>query len=95
MFEPLFDRVLVLEDKLDTVTKGGLVVPDTATQARVRTATVVSVGSGLVRGGKAIPLSVRERDRVLFRMPAGTEIEIDGVVHRLLRESEIFGVLEA
>ncbi|KFO94993.1 hypothetical protein N300_00091, partial [Calypte anna] len=44
-FLPLFDRVLVERSAAETVTKGGIMIPEKA-QGKVQEATVVAVGSG-------------------------------------------------
>lgn len=44
-FLPLFDRVLVERCAAETVTKGGIMIPEKA-QGKVLQATVVAVGSG-------------------------------------------------
>jgi chaperonin GroES len=56
---------------------------------------VVAAGPGKVgEDGKRIPLDVKKGNRVLFGKYAGTEIEIDGVEHLIMREEDILGVIE-
>jgi chaperonin GroES len=52
-------------------------------------------GPGL-RGenGKFVPLDVEKGDRVLFGKWSGTEVKIDGEELAILKESDIFGVVE-
>lgn len=52
-FLPLFDRVLVERCAAETVTKGGIMIPEKS-QGKVLQATVVAVGSG--GRGKVITL---------------------------------------
>ena len=44
--------------------------------------------------GTLIPLDVKVGDRILFGKYAGTEVEIKGVKHLIIRESELLGILE-
>jgi chaperonin GroES len=94
MIQPMFDRVLVLEDEPETVTKSGLHIPDTA-QGRVTTGVVQMVGTGLItKQGAHRPLAVESGQRVVFRLPSGTKVRIEDTEYLLLRESDIHGVLE-
>jgi chaperonin GroES len=56
---------------------------------------VVSVGPGkrLDNGGRAKP-SVKKGDTVVYGKYAGTEVEIKGAEHLILRESELLGIVE-
>ena len=44
--------------------------------------------------GKIIPLDVKVNDRVLFGKYSGSEINIDGEEHSIMREEDILGVIE-
>jgi chaperonin GroES len=91
---PLDDRVLVKPLDASDVTKGGIVLPDTAKEKPQR-GKVVAVGPGkLLDSGKRAGLTIKSGDTVLFGKYAGTEIKIDGVAHQIMRESEILGVFE-
>lgn len=93
-FRPLHDRVLVRPLKVDERTAGGIIVPDTAKEKPVQ-AEVIAVGPG-VRGedGQLHALDVRKGDRVLYGKWSGTEIKIDGDELLILKESDIFGIVE-
>ena len=91
---PLRDRVLVkrLEEQEQRI--GGIIIPDSAKE-KPQQARVVAVGRGRVTDdGKAIPLDVKEGDRVLVGKYSGTEIKLDGEEYLILREDEILGVAE-
>ena len=91
---PLNDRVLVLRIEEDETTVGGIIIPDTAKE-KPQEGKVVSAGPGkLDDNGKRVPLDVKKNDRVLFGKYAGTEINIDGVEHLIMREEDILGVVE-
>jgi chaperonin GroES len=86
---PLYDRVLLKRLEEQEVKKGGIIIPDTAKE-KPQEAEVIAVGKGRVaEDGKLIPLEVKKGDKVLIGKYAGTEVNIDGVEHVILREEEI------
>ena len=92
--KPLSDRVLVLRIEEDEQTSGGIIIPDTAKE-KPQEGKVVAAGPGrLDENGKKIPMSVKKNDRILFGKYAGTEIQIEGVEHIIMREDDILGILE-
>ena len=44
--------------------------------------------------GKKLPLEVKAGDKVLFGKYAGTEIQIDGEEHLIMREDDIIAIVE-
>ena len=91
---PLQDRVIVKRIEEEEKTKGGIIIPDTAKE-KPQEGRVVAVGKGKVNDdGKITPLDVKVNDRVLFGKYAGSEINIDGVEHLIMREEDILGVIE-
>ena len=57
---------------------------------------VLAAGQGrLGDDGVVRPLAVKQGDRVLFGWYAGTEIKVDGEARLVLREKEIFGIIES
>ncbi len=92
---PLYDRILVKRVEEETQTSGGLFLPETAKEKPL-SGIVLSVGHGrLADDGQIRPLVVKEGDRVMFGRYSGTEIKVDGEDRLVLREDEIFGVVEA
>jgi chaperonin GroES len=93
-FRPLHDRVLVRRIEVEEKTAGGIIIPDTAKEKPVE-GEVLAVGPGARdETGKIVPLDVRDGDRVLFGKWAGTDVIIDGEDRLILKESDIFGVIE-
>ena len=91
---PLNDRVLVLRIDEEEKTTGGIIIPDTAKE-KPQEGKVVAVGPGKVdEDGNRIPMEVKKNDRVLFSKYGGTDIQIDGVEHLIMREEDILGILE-
>lgn len=92
---PLYDRVVVKPAPPEEVTKGGIIIPDTAKE-KPQQGEVVAVGKGkLTEDGKLIPLQVKVGDRVLFGKYAGTEVTIDGEEYLIMRESDIYAIINA
>lgn len=87
--QPLGDRVLVKPMPKEEVTKGGIVLPDTAKE-KPQEGEVLAVGAGK-RGekGEHIPMEVKVGDIVLYAKYGGTEIKLEGEDLIILRESDI------
>jgi chaperonin GroES len=91
--KPLYDRILVRRLDPKEEVKGGIIIPDTAKEKPME-GKVVAVGSGkLDKSGKAIPMQVKEGDRVLIGKYSGQEVKIDDVEHVIIREDEVLGII--
>jgi len=92
--KPLEDRVLVKPIEADNVTDGGIYLPESAKERPVQ-GKVIATGPGkkLDNGGRAKP-SVKKGDTVVYGKYSGTEVEIKGDKHLIMRESELLGVIE-
>ena len=91
---PLHDRILVKRVEEEAKTKGGIIIPDTAKE-KPQEAKVVAVGSGrLTDDGKLIALEVKKGDRVLFGKYSGSEVQIDGEEHLIIREEDVLAIIE-
>ena len=87
--KPLADRVVVKPIELETVSKGGIVLPDTAKE-KPQEGKVVAVGEGrLSDDGKRLPMDVKVGDIVIYAKYGGTEIKINDEELVILRESHI------
>lgn len=87
--QPLADRVIVKPMEQEEVTKGGIVLPDTAKE-KPQEGEVIAVGPGrLSEDGKRIAMDVKAGDKVFYTKYGGTEIKIDGEEVVILRESDI------
>lgn len=90
--KPLEDRVLVKPVEQESMTSSGLYLPESSKEKPIH-GTVVAVGPGKVlENGNRADMSVGMGDRVVYSTYAGTEVDIDGVEHLILRESELLGV---
>ena len=90
---PLHDRVLVRRVASDEKTKGGLIIPDSATEQPAE-GEVIAVGEGARKdSGELIAPSVKKGDRILFGKWSGTEVTIDGEEMLIMKESDILGII--
>ncbi len=91
---PLQDRVIIKRIEEEEKSKGGIIIPDTAKE-KPQEGKVIAVGKGKVNDdGKLTPLDVKVNDRILFGKYSGTEINIDGEEHLIMREEDILGIIE-
>lgn len=91
---PLHDRVVVRRIDADTQTSSGIIIPDNATEKPDR-GIVLAVGQGRrTESGTLVPMSVNVDDQVLFGKFAGQAVKIDGEEVLVLREEEIYAVIE-
>jgi chaperonin GroES len=91
---PLGDRIVVKALARETVTKSGIVLPDTAKE-KPQEGEILAVGPGKVLdNGKRTTLEVQVGQRVLFAKYAGTEVKIDNEELLILRESDVMGIVE-
>src|SRR4051812_49848664 len=83
---PLQDRIVIKRLEGESVTKGGIIIPDTAKEKPIE-GRVVAVGNGkIMKDGKHRPLDVKVGDVVLFGKYSGQEVKLDGDDHVLIRE---------
>jgi len=91
---PLQDRIIVKRIEEEETTKGGIIIPDTAKE-KPQEGKVIAVGKGKVQeDGKVQPLDVKKGNRVLFSKYSGTEVNIEGEEHLIIREDDVLGVIE-
>jgi len=93
-FRPLHDRVLIRRVEQEARTAGGIIIPDTAKEKPME-GEVVAVGPGArSEDGKIHPLDVKVGDRVLFGKYSGQTVKVDGDELLVMREEDIFAVVE-
>lgn len=92
--KPLNDRVLVKRTESEEKTAGGIFIPDTAKEKQ-QEGVVIAVGPGkLGDNGQRQELQVKVGDRVLFGKYSGSEVTVGAEEHVLLREDEIFAIVD-
>ena len=88
---PLDDRVLLQVVDAEETTAGGIVLPDSAREKPQR-GKVKAIGDGkLLDDGRRVKPDVKKGDVVLFGKYAGTDVEVEGVEYKIVRENEILG----
>jgi chaperonin GroES len=91
--QPLHDRVVIKRMEEERLSAGGIVIPDTATEKPIK-GEVVAVGEGKVLdNGQVRTLKVKTGDKVLFGKYSGTEVKLNGTDYLVVREDDIFAIL--
>ena len=91
---PLHDRVIVRRMEEETLSAGGIVIPDSATEKPSR-GEIIAVGNGKSNdAGEVRALDVKVGDTVLFGKYSGTEVKVEGEELLVMREEDIMGVIE-
>ena len=87
--EPLGDRVVIKPTPKEEVSKGGIVLPDTAKE-KPQEGKIIAVGPGrLTEEGKRITMEVKKGDKVIYTKYAGTEFKLDNEELVIMREGDI------
>ena len=86
---PLADRVLVKNEKAESKTASGIIIPEAA-QEKTQTAKVVAVGPGTEED----KITVKVGERIMYDKYAGTQIKINNEDHLILKMSDIIAVIE-
>ena len=91
--KPLHDRIIVKSSEPEEVTKGGIIIPDTAKE-KPQQGEVIAVGNGkITEEGKVLPLQVKAGDKILYGKYSGTEVNIDSEDYLIMRESDVFAII--
>ena len=87
--EPLGDRVVIKPTPKEEVSKGGIVLPDTAKE-KPQEGEIIAAGPGrLTEDGKRIATEVKKGDKVIYSKYAGTEFKLDDEELVIMREGDI------
>ncbi len=93
--KPLEDRILIKPLEQEMQTASGIYLPESAKEKPMQ-GEVVATGPGkLLESGERVQLSVKKGDLVVFGKYSGTEIEIKGDAHLIVRESELLGMIDS
>ncbi|MFZ2960024.1 MAG: co-chaperone GroES [Candidatus Ozemobacteraceae bacterium] len=91
---PLNDRVIVRPKEALEKSKGGVILPDTASKEKPIEGTVVAVGPGKTADtGTRIPMEVKKDQKIIFSKYSGTEIKIEDINYLILREEDILAII--
>ena len=90
---PLHDRVIVKPATPEETTKGGIIIPDTAKEKPMQ-GQVIAIGTGkIAEDGKVTPMTLKVGDTVLYGKYSGTEVAVEGDDLLIMRESDVFAVI--
>jgi len=89
LLKPLADRVLIEAAPAEQKTASGIIIPDTAKEKPLR-GTVIAAGDGK----KDEPMTVKVGDTVIYGQYSGTEIKLDGKTYLIMKEADIYGIIE-
>ena len=91
---PLDDRVVVKPLDAEERTAGGILLPDTAKE-KPQKGKIIAAGPGrILDKGDRAGMSVKVGDLVFFGKYAGTEVKVDGEELKIMRESDILGIIQ-
>ncbi|MHB1000256.1 MAG: co-chaperone GroES [Armatimonadota bacterium] len=94
MLKPLADRIVIKPTLAEEVTKGGIVLPDTAKE-RPQEGEVIASGPGkTLENGTVVPMDVKIGDKVIYSKYGGTAIKIAGEEYVVLRQDDILSIIE-
>lgn len=94
MIKPLGDRIVIKRTAAEEVTKGGIVLPDSAKE-RPQEGEVIAVGPGKVlESGVKVPVEVKAGDKIIYSKYGGTEIKIGKQEYSILRQDDVLCVVE-
>ncbi|MAG29739.1 MAG: co-chaperone GroES [Deltaproteobacteria bacterium] len=91
---PLQDRILVKRVDEEETTSGGIIIPDSAKE-KPQEGLVAAVGPGkTLDSGEIAEPGVKAGDRILFSKYAGTDVNVDGEEHIIIREDDVLAIYE-
>ena len=94
MLKPLNDHIVVQRLEQETVSRGGIIIPDTAKEKPTK-GVVKAVGSGKrAKDGTRIVPDVKAGQTVLFGKYSGSEVKLNGDEYVVLREDDILAIIE-
>lgn len=94
MLKPLADRIVVKPTAAEEITKGGIVLPDTAKE-RPLEGIVIAAGPGkTLDKGSIAPMEVKVGDKVIYAKYGGTEVKVAGEAYVVLRQDDILAIVE-
>lgn len=91
--KPLFDKVVLKEEKLETTSKNGIFLP-VNDKEKPQIASVISVGDGGNIDGKDVKMIVKQGDKVVYSKYAGSNIKIDNEEYVVVRQADILAIIE-
>jgi len=93
MFEPVADKVILKEIDANTMSEGGVIIPDTS-QEGTQLGEVVAVGPGAIMiDGKYCKMQTKPGHIVVYPKFGAKKLEYKGEDYLILKENEILTIL--
>lgn len=93
--KPLNDYLLIEPLKEEEITKGGIVIPETAREERPIKGKVIAVGPGKLNDkGERMPMTIKEGQVVIFKKYAPDEVKIEDKEYYFVREDDVLAIIE-
>lgn len=94
--KPLSNNVVIEPLEVETTTKSGIVLPETAEKEKPMRGKIVAAGPGKMNedGDGRIPMQVKPGDMVLFKKYGPDEVEMDGKKYLVGDEDDILAIIE-
>lgn len=94
--KPLSDYLIIKPLAEETMTKSGIVLPDTMDKKeKIRRGEIIKTGPGkTLESGAVMPMSIKAGDQVMYKEDWGAEkIKVEGEEYMIVRESEVIAVI--
>lgn len=86
-FTPLFERVLILPDSVETKTETGIILPPEARQ-RPTTGTIISLGHIITE-----KTPIKAGDRVVYQKYSGLDFKWEGRTYHIVMVNDLLGTV--
>lgn len=93
---PNGDNIIIQREavKEDNVSDKGIILSVSNDSEPSSLGVVKYVGEGrITSSGEVIPLTVKEGDKVIFNLFAGTDVEIDGEDYTIIKNNDVLAIL--
>jgi len=93
--KPLSDHVVIKPTTEDSITKSGIILPDTVDKEKPEKGEVVAVGPGkMLENGQRAPMEVKVGDHVIFKKYSPDEVKVDNKEYLLIREEDVMAIIK-
>lgn len=93
MLKPLGDRIIAKALSAESVTPGGIVLPDSAKEKPLE-GEIIAVGPGAqLDSGKIKPMDVKVGDKIIYGKYGGTEVKVGGEEYIILRQDDVLAII--
>lgn len=92
--QPLNGYAVVKPLEKEQMTKGGIVIPDTASKEKPQEGEVVAVSStNISSSGTKLPIEIKVGDKVLYGRYSGEDVEVDGIEYKIVEITSIRAII--